>query len=315
MAAPNREFLMQLLTEARIKGEQLDEAVGRAIDPEYWRALVPDLHIESAEAALEFDAVDSVATGNAINSQNADGYFRLPAVIAPEGVRRLNAAIDAIVAAGWPASFVFIYDEAWQSGRSAATSRVLESTLGQGFSQIRHVWAHVVKPVAGATGWAPHVDGDPGGRMTLWMGLTPATLDNGCMHVIPRRVSASSPDLVERFRTSTAHFTRMEVASLLHATHALEASPGDALGWGFDIIHWGGYARRSGQERRGLSFEYIAADQPPGRFDAPLVPMDTIPPFEDRVRTLAKSIDAYRKFEPMIDRFTDVAAAITARLS
>jgi len=194
-------------------------------------------------------------------------------------------------------------------------NRVLEAVLGRGFLQIAHVWAHVVQPVAGATGWAPHVDGDPGGRMTVWMGLTESTLDNGCMHVVPRTASAVSPDLTERFRLKDTTFTRWEVASLLHATHALEAAPGDALGWGFDVIHWGGYARRHGSERRGLSFEYMAADQQPGGFDASLIPMDVLPPFDKRVRIVAKSVVAYKKFEPLIDRFSDVASEITARLS
>lgn len=314
MPAPNREFLMQLLSDARIKGPQLEDAVSRALDPNYWRGLVPNLHIENLDASLEFALMDPAAIDDAVRAVRVDGYFRLPGVIAPAGVRRLNDAIDTLVAAGWPASFVFIYDEAWQSGRSPGVRRMLESVLGPGFRQIRHVWAHVVHPVAGATGWAPHVDGDPGGRMTVWMGLTPATLDNGCMHVVPRNVTAASPDLVPRFRLNGSQFTRTELVSLLHATHALEASPGDALGWGFDIIHWGGYARRAGSERRGFSFEYIAADQERGSFDGPLVSMDSLPTFDDRVRTVAKSINAYRKFEPLIDRFADVANAIEARL-
>ncbi len=314
MPAPNREFLMQLLSDARIKGPQLETTVAHALDAGYWRNLAPNLHLDNAGASIEFAATTSATTDEAVRAQHADGYFRLRGVIAPSGVQRLNDAIDALAAAGWPPAFVFMYDEAWQCGRSPATGRVMESALGPGYNQIRHVWVHVVKPLAGATGWAPHVDGDPGRRMTLWMGLTPSTLDNGCMHVVPRSATAASPDLTERFRAKTSTFTRTEVASMLHATHALEAEPGDALGWSFDIIHWGGYARRAGSERRGLSFEYIAADQPASDFDAPLVSMDALPSFDDRLRTIAKSIDAYRRFEPLLDRFADVASAITARL-
>ncbi len=314
MPAPNREFLLQLISDARIKGPQLEETVARVLDASYWRELVPDFHIGDSGSSLECAPLNSDLIDAAALAERQDGYFRLPGVIAPAGVQRLNHAIDAVVSAGWPAAFVFMYDEAWQSARSPAASRVLEAVLGRGFRQICHVWAHVVKPVVGSTGWHPHVDGDPGRRMTVWIGLTAATLDNGCMHVVPRDATLSSSDLIPRFRVSDSQFSRTEVASLLHATHALVASPGDALGWGFDVIHWGGFARRAGEERRGLSFEYIAADQQPGDNDGPLVDMGVLPLFEDRLRFVASGVLVYRKFEPIVDRFADVARAIKTRL-
>lgn len=45
MPAPNREFLMQLLSDARIKGPQLETAVVHALDAGYWRNLAPNRHI------------------------------------------------------------------------------------------------------------------------------------------------------------------------------------------------------------------------------------------------------------------------------
>jgi ectoine hydroxylase-related dioxygenase (phytanoyl-CoA dioxygenase family) len=171
-----------------------------------------------------------------------------------------------------------------------------------------------VSPVPGASGWSPHTDGDEGRRMTLWIALTPATPDNGCIHLVPRSSAIVTPDLIRRFGTDHSRFTRVEVTSLLHATHALTASPGDAFGWGFDVIHWGGVVRRAGEERRALSFEFIAADETPSAGETHQVEMSRVPPFEDRLLAVASGIAAYTKFEPRIDRFVDVAAAMTKRL-
>jgi ectoine hydroxylase-related dioxygenase (phytanoyl-CoA dioxygenase family) len=318
MPEPSREFLLQLVSESRIKGSQLDELTRSALDASYWRRLVPDFHVGGDASPIECAPLVASDVEAAIRTQAYDGYFRLNGVIAPEGVRRLNAAINAVVDAGWPPSFVFMYDEAWQSARSPALTRVIESVLGPGFHQICHVWAHVVKPVIGASGWSPHTDGhtdtSPAGRMSAWVGLTEATLDNGCMHVIPRRAVSSTPDLLARFQQRDGQFARPEVSQLLQSTHALVTSPGDALGWGFDVIHWGGVVRRVDHERRGFSFEYIAAGEEPDHKDGIVSSMETLPPFEDRLRSIATALIAYRRFEPIVDRFADVAKAIQTHL-
>ena len=314
MPEPSREFLRELLRQARITGPKLDDLVARALDPDYWRGLVPDCHIESAAAALEFAPVDHAAVDTANRSEKTEGYFHLPGILPLDGVRRLNAAIDAVTAAGWPPAFLFMFDEGWQCARLPGAIRVAEAILGPGFRQIPHVWAHVVQPAGGSAGWSPHVDGDPIRCLTVWVGLTPSTLDNGCMHVVPASVTRSLPDLTARFRASHSQFSRAEVSSLLHASRALVTEPGDALGWGFDVIHWGGFARQSAQERRALSFEYVAADQQRSGDAFATVGIDTLPAFDDRLRVVAADIAAYTTFEPMVDRFVGVAGAITKHL-
>lgn len=317
MPEPTREFLLQLLSDARISGPELDQRVSHALDADYWRRLVPDFGVCGADSTLEFAPVDAGEVSDAVRSQQEDGYFRVRGVLAPKAVSRLNRAIDAVVSAGWPASFVFMYDQAWQAGRSPGLAPVVEAALGPGYRQIRHVWAHVVKPVAGAAGWSPHTDGyseEQHGRMSVWLGLTDATLDNGCMHAVSRRATASSPSAISRFREVGAQLFRAEVVSMLHAAHALVTSPGDALGWDFDIIHWGGVVRRTGPERRGFSFEYIAAGEPMDPKEGLATPMDALPSFDVRLSTLATSVLAYRRFEPILERFAGVAEAVKKHL-
>lgn len=319
MPAPTREFLLQLLKDARIKGPELDERVTRALDENYWRALVPEFHIgDAAGAPSSLSPDDGARINDAIRSNQQDGYFRVNGVLAPAAIAGLNRALDAVASAGWPSSFVFVFDEAWQAARAPVLKPILESVLGPGYRQICHVWAHVVKPVVGASGWSPHTDGhtdtNPRGRMSVWLGLTEATLDNGCMHVVPRKTTESSPDLIPRFQKREGQFMRAEVASLLQAAHALPTAPGDALGWGFDIIHWGGVVRRSGPERRGFSFEFLAADETPDDKDGLVTPMESLPPFDVRLRSIATAVVAYRRFEPVVDRFAGVAEAIKKHL-
>src|SRR5690349_20056529 len=132
MPPPNREFLLQLVNDARIKGPQLDETVGRELDADYWRSLTRGCDLASAEHSIKAAIEDPRAIDEAILGNERDGYFRLPGLVATADVRRISAAIDAVTAAGWPAPFAFVYDEPWLAARLTASNRVLESARGSG---------------------------------------------------------------------------------------------------------------------------------------------------------------------------------------
>lgn len=88
-------------------------------------------------------------------------------------------------------------------------------------------------------------DGSPK-ILSLWMPLTDATLDNGCMFVIPKEHDKyfDKPDAYEHLRCATVdkegNFTRVrfDVAT----ARALPAKQGSVLGWHGGLIHWGGKA-------------------------------------------------------------------------
>lgn len=147
----------------------------------------------------------------------------------------------------------------------------------------------------------------PERRLTVWIALTDASIDNGGMYVVPR--SAAPPDVVHRFETD-APFTSDEVVAMLHAATPLPADAGDALGWAFDVVHWGGRVRAGARERRSLSLEFISGDAVLQDDERPLLPLDRLPPFEERIRTIGRCLVTYRYREPLVTRFLDVARAI-----
>src|SRR5207244_3331141 len=151
----------------------------------------------------------------------------------PLRLSRLNAAIDAVVAAGWPPVFAWVYDEFWSLARLPDASPLIASQLGAGYSQIPHIWVHVVPAMVGSSGWTPHFDGPIVGRASIWIALTDATLSNGCMHVVARR------HLAPAFESEPLDTGRVAIADAFRAlqgVRALPASAGSVLGWTFDVL-------------------------------------------------------------------------------
>lgn len=303
----------QLLKDARIGGARAEAMIEQALSRDYWRSLLPALTIEASPESAQIPDEDR-NLDTAARSAKADGYFKLPRAVSDHEIRTINSAIDRLGEAGWPPAFVFLYDAGWNCARAPLIRKALTQILGPDARQIQHVWVHVVPAAHGASGWRPHVDGEGGRRMTVWLALTEATLDNGCMHVLPRSHVSAVPNLAGRLDTPGGTFVRDEVSALLHGTRALVADPGDALGWYFDVVHWGGFAHASAHERRSFSFEYIAADEPPNAHDGVTRSLDHLPTFEERLASVCRSIDAYRVNDPAVDRFVDVARGVLARL-
>ena len=308
MRRPPPDVFDQMLADARLKAPEVDERLARAFDVAYWQSLAPELHVRDAGASGDPEALPNEAVTRAIADLRDEGVFALRRAIDATRVRRLNQAVDAVVRAGWPAAFAFVYNEPWQVARVPAIRQIATAALGPGCSQIPHVWTHVVHPSEGASGWEPHLDGSGRRRMSVWIALTAATLENGCMHVLPR--SYAPKDVFEREQTPQPMYTNVELSRALHGSRALPAQPGDVLGWTFDIAHWGGIARQGAADRRSFSFEYIAADESPTTDELPLAALDSVPPIETRLGAIAAGILNYRKFEPLVGRFADLAERI-----
>jgi hypothetical protein len=299
------DVFAQLLRDARLSDRELSERLALAGDPAYWRGLAPEANILAGEAARPEGSLDDAATDAAIEEMKREGLCHLPRAIAPPIVRTINAIIDAVLAAGWPGVFAFIYDELWWCARQPAVARLVTGALGAGARQIPHVYTHIVPAKPGASGWPPHVDGPAKGRMSIWAAFSDATLDNGCMHAVPS--SAASPEIVERFFEDK--LTSREFKEMLHKTRAMPAVAGDVLGWTLEVIHWGGPVRRAAAvERRAVSFEFIAADQEPRDDERPLVALDgPLPSYENRLRAIAAGVLEYVRFERRLLRYDDLA--------
>ena len=96
-----------------------EQAARLLSDPGYWRNLCPEMHVGDAgmlriaqEAAARDPDPDLVDLCR--DRMQHDGYFDIPAGlewVVP--VARVAAAIQRLCDAGWPPSFVLLYDEAW----------------------------------------------------------------------------------------------------------------------------------------------------------------------------------------------------------
>ena len=245
-------------------------------------------------------------TLTAIASSVAEhGFFEAPRVVAAEDLAVLNHAVEAVVSHGWPAVFAWIYDEVWTLARLPDVAAILTAQLGAGYLQIPHIWTHVVAPAVGASGWAPHFDGEGTRRMSIWVALTDATASNGCMHLVPRR------RLPAAFARDWKAFPEVAIADAVQALHAVRALPvpaGSILGWSFDVLHWGGMCTSVETPRRALSLEFIARDAPARSDEAPLLDVNgPLPSMHRRLAMIATAVCAYEKFERGLARFRPVA--------
>src|SRR5262245_49074526 len=271
------DLVFQLLKDARLTESEVSDRLRKLADASYWRQLAPALHIGSdLPRREEAAAASNIVAAAALRDE---GVFHLRGAVTPDLVEQLNDGIDFVVAAGWPPVFAFVYDESWRCGRSGGLVRLVTDVLGADAAQIPHVWTHIVPAADCAAGWRPHVDGAPGSRrLSCWVASSDATLDNGCMHRIPRLLSP--PHFASRLDEGTS-FTSAEMTAALHSATALPAAAGDVLGWTFDVVHWGGRARAGRSERRSLSFEYIASSETPYEDERPTLPLtDGLPPLD-----------------------------------
>ena len=226
----------------------------------------------------------------------------------PALLSRLNAAIDGVVAAGWPAAFAWVYDEFWSLARVPEISALISSQLGAGHLQIPHIWVHVVPAMVGSSGWMPHFDGPIRGRASIWIALTDATLSNGCMHVVSRRYLAPT---FESEPLATGRVAVTDAFRALQGVRALPVTRGSALGWTFEVLHWGGPCLSAGAPRRALSLEFIGSGHPPNADEVPLISLDSaFPSFSERIRMIAVAVQGYEKFEPGLVRYRALAKAL-----
>src|SRR5256885_1184270 len=82
----------------------------------------------------------------------------------------------------------------------------------------------------------------PGSRLSVWIALTDASVESGCIYVLPRS-HASAAILNGNWTTDSV--TLGDTVRVLSGARALPAAAGSALVWDFDLVHWSG-ARTGG---------------------------------------------------------------------
>jgi hypothetical protein len=298
------ETVRQMAESLSLSESEVRSRVQLGTDPAYWESLRPSRSGETCmpRSELSADEADAVRPTYARH-----GYFKLRPLVQENDVAYMLAIVKALRREQWPLVFAFIYDEFWQVVRSESMIRLLTHLLGPHYSQNSHVWTYWIASRASSAGWPPHIDGNGKERVTVWIPLTDATVDNGCIYLVPRRRIPTS--LAPDFRTWD-RVGRAELQQLLHGSRALPAEAGSVLGWAHDVIHWGAVCEDSSTPRVSVAMEFVGSAANPGPGEHPLVPAAALPPFEQRLAIIGRCILDYRRFEPLMNRYSDVASEL-----
>jgi hypothetical protein len=269
--------------------------------PTFWQSLAPDLTVEPGPVPPGPLLHPNEATAaELVSILDREGYLQLPNSQDQRLVDRLGDLVKALDAGGLPAVFGYVYEAMWQPFRRIGP--VLDCLLGSQHAFMPDLWAWHVNPAKGEAGWSPHRDRRtavfPDLRpkaVTVWIPLTPATLLNGCMYVVPKH---GDPD----YGSPAAGPFRGDLADI----RALPAMPGHTLIWTQALLHWG--ARTSvmaTSPRISMSVEFQRADEPP--FSGLLLGPDYRMTLRLKLALIGWAIVRYRDFAPLDDDLTEAA--------
>lgn len=309
----HREALSHLLEEMRLPKSELGERLEQALDPSYWKELNPALSIKSVGSNA---ITDVTATGleerELAEKFSSEGYFQLGSVLSDADIGPLRDGIEVVKRAGWPPVFAFVYDQLWLAGRAPSLLRLVSAILGPGYKQSSNLWAHYVNPKKDATGWPPHADHyDSPDRVTVWIALNDATLDNGCLYLIPK--DRIPQRIVETLYGPQGSVPVDDVRVMLQSALALPVLGGTVIGWQHDVIHWGSCHRGEQEEPRiSISQEFIGPSVKPGEDELVLDVQSGLPTFEQRLYAIAAEILAYQSVEVLLIRYLDLARRLLA---
>ncbi|MDO8976308.1 phytanoyl-CoA dioxygenase family protein [Reyranella sp.] len=299
-----------LLKQSELSPEDTERRIEEAFDVDRWRRLAPfatiggdgdgddgPAHISDTDAAREKRRLDG------------EGYFRLSQVFAPARIARMRRIVEAVRADGWPVAFAFVFDEFWSIARSPQVASFLESAVGEGYLQNTVVWAHWVAGERRVAGWGPHDDYREGGDafLSAWIPLSDATVENGCMFLLPAGVSREISDAIDTDRPLSPRVVRAALQDVI----ALPAAAGAMIGWRGNILHWGGANAGGAEPRLSLAIEFRAQDARTSKFERPLIdPRAPLPSFRLRLFAITKALREYTKFEPLLLRYLPLTERI-----
>lgn len=272
-----------------------------ATDVKVWQDLNPELSItDGLTATLRDDWADGGKAEFDVTSLSdrfwAEGYFLIEDMLPVNELIKLRSGIENLIGRGLSPALIYLYDEAWDIFRRLRP--LLSHFLGDRIGLLPHFWAWHVDPADDGRGWPPHRDyqGDSviGDDMlislSLWVPLSNATPENGCMHVLPRNFEKQYPAPVANPQDVR-----------LQDVRALPAAPGAVMGWRQDLYHWGGrsspYCR---VPRVSLSLEFQNAAFDP--LAEQLLCLERPPEFLHRLKLIAAQFAKYRHMQSMDDQ-------------
>lgn len=264
-------------------------------DPAFWQQRAPDLHVcdpafiashqnlpfdDSVLAMMDTDLIGEGYTRHLPNDWGLD-------------IEGLANHIEKLDTDQLMPVFSFVYDEYWLL--FAKLRDALSHALGADYQLMPAFWTWCLQPGKEAVGFPPHRDrgrislfddGRPK-ALTIWIALTQATPENGCMYLLPA-------DLDPNYNTEK----EQDFTFPYNDVRARPCPAGTIMCWNQAILHWGGRSSNRAQNPRiSISLEFQRADV--DAFNKPLLPNDSLPPFEVRMKLIALQILQYKHLYPL----------------
>ncbi len=220
-----------------------------------------------------------------------EGHLRFESLIDRNATSQLADGVRKLVESGIPTPFLFVYDEAWQL--FGTLRHHITALVGERFLVGGDMWVWHVPPNSSGRGWAPHRDdqyadsafapnGDPN-LISLWIALTDATVDNGCIYVLPKTLDPGWP------KPKTRNIPSGSLAGI----RAQPVSAGSVLSWTADVLHWGAQSTPRALEPRISLCLYAQRDDAP-RFATDMITLESPIPLQYRLGFIARTMIRYR---------------------
>lgn len=225
-------------------------------DIQFWKDLCPSLTISDIELRVTPPEVEIKDISDKIIH---DGYFHVPFNSWDLPLDEMAKCIEKLKTLNIEPVWCFIYDEFWLL--TTKVDAYIKSVLGEKYHKLPDMWAWHIDPANDERGWQAHRDRDPGTlfddgspkSITVWIPLTDATVENGCMYVVPKPKDPNSTKMDE------SYYADLEEHLYENDKVAVEAKAGDLLGWNQQLLHWGGSStNKNAKPRISVSVEFVS---------------------------------------------------------
>jgi hypothetical protein len=277
----------------------------------FWIGLNPSGHIEDKDYLRQIQLLDpdEEYLDALLGRFHTEGYFQLKQQEWAGLVQRCQSMIRKLEEESVPTVFAFMYDELWELFYKL--HHVLQRIFGGRYQIMPEFWVWSLNPAKQDSGWKPHRDRGPDslfpdGRpkcITVWIPLTAATPDNGCIYVVPADRDRNYGDPGEKA------YDGFDLA----AVRAIPAAPGEVLCWNQAILHWGAQATRFADGPRvSVAMEFQDAAVPP--MCKPLLRPSSVLSFGDRLRLCVAQVMAYQEQYQFSPETISILRTVLARV-
>ena len=266
----------------------------KALSPGYWESLAPLANVCRSRAQDKLSPVGhEIEIRSALDAMKGEGWFRLEGFFPRQQVRNMAECVIALERAGWLPTYILVFDEFWNLIRGQAFAQLLAKMIGFQYVEKVAAWVHLIEATGIARGWTPHIDarveegpvlhadGTPR-LLSVWIALSDATVDNGCMYLIP--ADRIAPD---EYMTHSSW-------QVLQSVQAVPLNAGGIAAWRQDLLHWGSFSSvRARGPRISIALEFQSATEN-GNQMYPLIDGGYIPStLEERLYFISRQVLSY----------------------